>query len=265
MLVASLNANGIRAAVKRGFSDWLDERSPDILGIQEMRCPTELVPDVFTGYQLNYHQGNLPGRNGVALITKQEPLAVRIGFGHSSDTEGRYLEVDLPGLRVGSLYLPKGDVLGFGEAATARYQHKMDFMAAFADYLERTSQEALAAGIDYLVMGDFNIAHTQLDLKNWRANQKASGFLPEERAWFDSILAPGSVLDVMRASYPDTPGPYSWWTWRGNAFDRDTGWRIDYQLATPGLAARVTRSWVDRDASADHRISDHAPVLVEYS
>ncbi|MDR1432467.1 MAG: exodeoxyribonuclease III [Propionibacteriaceae bacterium] len=262
MLVASLNANGIRAATRRGFGDWLQARSPDILGIQEMRCPQDQLPDVFDGYRLSYHQGNLPGRNGVALLTKAEPLAVRTGFGHSSDPEGRYLELDLPGLRVGCLYLPKGDVLGFNDSGDARYRHKMDFMEAFAAYLEAAAAQSLAAGTDFLVMGDFNIAHTRLDLKNWRGNQKASGFLPEEREWFSAILAPGTVLDVVRGQHLETPGPYTWWTWRGNAFERDTGWRIDYQLATPGLAGRAERSWVDKDSA--QRISDHAPVLVEY-
>ncbi|MDR1711412.1 MAG: exodeoxyribonuclease III [Propionibacteriaceae bacterium] len=264
MLVASLNANGIRAAARRGFPEWLARRNPDILGVQEMRCPEAEIPDVFGGYHLSYHQGNLPGRNGVALATRKPPAAVRRGFGHDSDGEGRYIEVDLPGVTVASLYLPKGDAPELGDAAKQRYDRKMDFMAAFAGYLPKAAAAAAGHGREFLVMGDFNIANTNADLKNWKANQKASGFLPEERDWFTALLAPGTVIDVVRALHPEQPGPYSWWSWRGKAFDNDAGWRIDYQLATPVLAAQAIAGGTDRDASYAARISDHAPVWVEY-
>ena len=271
MRVATFNVNGIRAATRRGFSDWLERTAPDILALQEVRCPEAQLPDVFSDLHFCYHQGNLAGRNGVALLTREKPTAVRTGFGHSSDTEGRYIEIDLPGLRVASLYLPKGGVLDEDEASAARYHRKMDFMAAFIDFVEQSANNALADGLEYLVMGDFNIAHTKNDLKNWRGNQTSDGFLPEEREWFTKLLQltpAGSdrpIVDVVRQLNPDAAGPYSWWTWRGQAFMNDAGWRIDYQIATPALAERATRGWTDKELTYESRISDHAPVLVDYS
>lgn len=268
--IASFNVNGIRAAQRRGFASWLDAAAPDIIGIQEMRCPIDLVPaDVFGGYHLAYHPGTLPGRNGVALVSRQRPTAVRMGFGHrASDHEGRYIEADydLPGggLTVASLYLPKGATHAGPEADPAKYRRKMRFMASLRAYLPRARRTAAQAGREFVVMGDFNIAHTPLDLKNWRSNQRNEGFLPEERTWFGSILGPRTLVDVVRTLHPDQPGPYSWWSWLPGAFDKDVGWRIDYQLATPRLAKAATSAVVDREPSAEQRMSDHAPVVVEY-
>ncbi|MDR1767649.1 MAG: exodeoxyribonuclease III [Propionibacteriaceae bacterium] len=264
MRAASFNVNGIRAATRRGFPAWLEARDCDIVALQEVRCPEADLPDVFGGYRLTYHQGSLAGRNGVAVLSRQEPLAARRGFGHASDDEGRYLEVDLPGLTVASLYLPKGDVADGGDAARTRYERKMDFMAAFADYLPTARAAAARRGGDYLLMGDFNIAHQPADIKNWRANQKSSGFLPEEREWLGGVLGQG-LVDVVRSLHEGESGPYSWWSWRGKAFDNDAGWRIDYQLATPDLAATATSAATDRDASYAKRISDHSPVVVDYA
>jgi len=264
MLAATFNVNGIRASARRGFGDWLAARGCDVVALQEVRCSAEELPDVFGDYQLAYHQGNLPGRNGVALLTRDKPTAIRTGFGHRSDPEGRYIEADLPGVTVASLYLPKGDVPDGDEAALARYKRKMAFMASFRRYLPVARRRAAEAGREFLVMGDFNIAHERIDLRNWRSNGRSSGFLPEEREWFATILGPRTIHDVVRRLNPGADGPYSWWSWRGNAFNNDTGWRIDYHLATPGLAARARNAVVDREASYDERLSDHAPVVVEY-
>lgn len=264
--VATVNVNGIRAAARRGFGAWLAARDCDIVALQEVRCPTALLPyEVFEGYHLSYHEGNLPGRNGVALLTRQAPLAVREGFGYAHDAEGRYLEVDLPGLRVASLYLPKGGIPDGDADELLRYRRKMRFLRSFRPYLTRARREAKAAGLEFLVMGDFNIAHTRHDLKNWRANQRSEGFLPEEREWLGSILSPRTLVDVVRRLHPDAEGPYSWWSWRGQSFANDTGWRIDYQLASPGLAARAHTGGTDREPDYESRMSDHAPVVVEYS
>lgn len=269
--VASFNVNGIRAAERRGFRTWLDARQPDIVALQEMRCPLDQLPaDALTGYHLSYHPGVLAGRNGVALLTRVKPTAVRSGFGHTaSDAEGRYLEADLDldgvSLRVGSLYLPKGATVDGPAPDPAKYRRKMRFMASFRAYLTRARREAAKAGREFLVAGDFNIAHTPQDLKNWRTNQRSEGFLPEERAWFGSILSPRTLVDVVRSLHPQADGPYSWWSWRGQAWTTDTGWRIDYQLATAALARAAIAAGTDRDASYEARMSDHAPVVVDYA
>lgn len=293
MRVATFNVNGIRAAERRGFSGWLTERQPDVVGLQEVRCGVDLLPTAaFGDYHATLDVGTIPGRNGVALLTRHAPAAVRawgtttwvVAPGGKPTTppasptrplarelrafaaEGRYVEVDLADapVTVASLYLPKGGTLTEDAASAARYERKMRFLAGFARHITRERRAALAQGRQFVVMGDFNIAHKELDVKNWRANQKNEGFLPEERAWLDGLIGPRTLVDVVRRLHPDTPGPYSWWSWRGQAFDRDAGWRIDYQLATPQLARAAIAGGTDRAASYDARISDHAPVVVDY-
>ena len=271
--MATFNVNGIRAAARRGFDSWLAGRECELVGLQELRCPASALPTgVFGDYHVTYHPGELAGRNGVAVLSRTPPVAVRYGFGHRTfDREGRYLEVDVdlgpgrPPLTVGSLYLPKGGAPGDGGAELARYQRKMRFLTSFRGYLTRARRLAARSGREFLVMGDFNIAHTRLDLTNWRTSQRSDGFLPEERAWFDAILSPRTLVDVVRHQHPQTPGPNSWWMWREPFFDADTGWRIDYQLTTPGLARTVVAAGTDREASYAARISDHAPVVVDYA
>ena len=266
MRIATLNVNGIRAATRRGLAGWLTERDCDIVALQEVRCPASLLPvDALAGYHVSYHEGDHPGRNGVAVLSREAPLATRHGFGYRHDAEGRYLEVDFPSLRVGSLYLPKGGIPDGDAGEVDRYRRKMRFLRSFRGYLTRTRREAQAAGQELVVLGDFNIAHTRLDLKNWRTNQKSPGFLAEEQEWFDSILGSRSLVDVVRRLHPDTDGPYSWWSWRGQSFAQDTGWRIDYHLASPGLAGRACRGGSDRSVDYDSRLSDHAPVVVDYA
>ncbi|MFZ0531043.1 MAG: exodeoxyribonuclease III [Propionicimonas sp.] len=270
MRVASVNVNGIRASVRRGFADWLVARDCDLVALQEVRSPAELVPSEAVGdYHFAYHSGDRPGRNGVALLSRAPLLAVRHGFGHATDAEGRYLEadVDLDGWRltVASLYLPKGGRADDTPAELARYRHKQRFLRSFRPYLRRARLRAADAGRQYLVLGDFNIAHSRLDLRNWRANQRNVGFLPEEREWFGSVLGPRSLVDVVRSLHPEADGPYSWWSWLGNAFTNDTGWRIDYHLATPDLARAALTGGTDRAESYEARLSDHAPVVVDYA
>ncbi len=258
--VAAFNVNGIRAAVRRGYLAWSAGRSADVICLQEVRCPAEMIPaQAIDGYHLAYHAGDRAGRNGVAVLSRHAPQDVRIGFGSAEfDPAGRYVEVDLPGVTIGSLYLPKGDVYG------VKYATKMRFMAEFAAYLSKARRRQRRGGRELLVCGDFNIAHTEADIKAWRANLKSEGFLPEERTWFGELVGAGGMNDVIRMLHPDRPGPYSWWSWRGKAFDNDAGWRIDHHLATEGLARRAVFGWVDRAKSYPERISDHAPVVVEY-
>jgi exodeoxyribonuclease III len=186
---------------------------------------------------------------------------VRVGFGSAEfDGSGRYVEVDLPGVTVASLYLPSGEV------GTARQDEKDRFMAEFLGHLKDLRQRAAADGREVLVCGDWNIAHRPADLRNWRGNQKNSGFLPEEREWLGRVLDPedGGYVDVVRALHPDVEGPYTWWSYRGRAFDNDTGWRIDLAVATPGLAGRAVKAVVERAATHGERWSDHAPVTVTF-
>ena len=257
--VSTANVNGIRAAVRKGMLDWLEQAQPDVLCLQECRALAEEFPALPERWQLHYAPcAAARGRNGVAILTRVEPRAVRVGFGSTEfDHTGRYLEVDLPGLTVASLYLPKG------VAGTPAQERKNRFLTEFAPYLAERRDKAAAEDREVLVCGDWNIAHTERDLRNWRGNRRNSGFLPHEREWIGQLLASGYV-DVVRALHPDVDGPYSWWSYRGRAFDNDTGWRIDYQLATPGLAARAVAARVDRAPSHARRWSDHAPVTVTY-
>ncbi|GAB3715475.1 exodeoxyribonuclease III [Mariniluteicoccus flavus] len=267
MRIATFNVNGIRAAERRGFRAWLDAADLDVVALQEVRCPPELVPqEAIAGYHWSYDPGSIAGRNGVAIMSRVTPDAVRVGFGNREfDPEGRYIEVDLPGLTVASLYLPKGGTPFSDEASEARFQRKLRFLASFRRHLTKARRAAASEGREFLVMGDFNIAHTELDLKASKTNKKSEGFLPEERKWFGEILTPRTLVDVVRGLHPDTPGPYSWWSWRGQSWTIDAGWRIDYHLASPGLARRATAGGTMRADTYEARISDHAPVFVEYA
>lgn len=270
--IATLNVNGIRACVRRGFRDWLDETQPDVVALQEVRCPVDQLPmEAFAGYHLSYDSGQIPGRNGVAVLSRGEPAAVRTGVGaREFDSQGRYVEVDLPasegrpGLTVGSLYLPKGATPDGDEAALAKYQHKMRFLTKFARVLTASRRRAQREGREFLVMGDFNVAHAETDLKNYKSNRKSEGFLPEERAWFSDVLGARTLHDVVRELHPNQPGPYSWWSWRGQSFVNDVGWRIDYHLASPRLAAAASTGGSHRAVSYEGRMSDHCPVVVDY-
>ena len=303
MRLASFNVNGIRATRERGFDDWLAGRGCDVIALQEVRCPVPMLPDgAFRDYHLAYDAGQLAGRNGVAVLTREAPVAVRSwgagalvrapGDSHVELTEheergalarelkafaseGRYLEVDLADhpVTVASLYLPKGGLpahlqkpgrMREAPDGGAKYERKMRFLRGFARHLTATRRAAAAQGREFLVMGDFNVAHTRLDVKNWRTSQRSEGFLPEEREWFGSILSPRSLVDVVRRLHPDVDGPYSWWSWMGRSFAKDVGWRIDYQLASPALARAAQIATVDREASDEERLSDHAPVVVDY-
>jgi exodeoxyribonuclease III len=267
MRVATFNANGIRAAMRRGFGDWLAARDCDIVAIQEMRCAPADLPDI-PGYHVTYEAGTLPGRNGVAVLSRVQPLAVRTGIDRQAfHHEGRCVEVDLDvdgwRLTVASLYVPKGGRTGDPNPRT--YAHKLRFMRAVRRYLVEARRRAIASGREYLVMGDINVAHTPLDLRNAGANGRQVGFLPSEREWLTSLLGPRTLVDVVRHVHPGEQGPYSWWLWGPGPFDNDVGWRIDYQLATPCLARAATAAVTDRGSDYGSRMSDHAPVVVDYA
>jgi exodeoxyribonuclease-3 len=262
--VTTINVNGLRAAARKGYREWLAATDADVVCLQEVRAEPHQLPDDVRepdGWHSVYAPAAAKGRAGVALLTRREPDAVRIGFGVAEfEDSGRYAEVDLPGMTVASLYLPSGDV------GTERQAEKERFMGAFLPYLRSLRERAAADGREVLVCGDWNIAHQEADLKNWRANRRSSGFLPEEREWLSRVFdgSDGGYADVVRALHPDVAGPYSWWSYRGRAFDNDSGWRIDYVLATPGLAERAVKAVVERAPSHDERWSDHAPVSVDF-
>ncbi|KUJ70137.1 exodeoxyribonuclease III [Streptomyces albus subsp. albus] len=262
LTVTSVNVNGLRAAAKKGFLPWLAQTASDVLCLQEVRAePAQLPAEVREpdGWHVLHAPAAAKGRAGVSLYSRREPDAVRVGFGSAEfDGSGRYAEIDLPGATVASLYLPSGEV------GTERQDEKERFMAEFLPYLVELRARAAAAGREVLVCGDWNIAHREADLKNWRANRKSSGFLPEEREWLGRVFDEAEYVDVVRALHPDVEGPYSWWSYRGRAFDNDTGWRIDYHVASAGLAGRALKAVVERAASHDLRWSDHAPVTVSY-
>ncbi|MEU7697707.1 exodeoxyribonuclease III [Streptomyces sp. NPDC039028] len=264
LTVTSVNVNGLRAAAKKGFVEWLGGTTADAVCLQEVRAEeAQLPPEVRApeGWFTVHVPAAAKGRAGVALYTRREPDRVRVGFGSSEfDTAGRYVEADLPGVTVASLYLPSGEV------GTERQDEKYRFMGEFLPYLKELRERSAADGREVVVCGDWNIAHREADLKNWKANKKNAGFLPEEREWFGQVLdeGDGGYVDVVRALHPEQEGPYSWWSYRGRAFDNDSGWRIDYQLATPGLAARAVKAYVERAATHAERWSDHAPVTAVY-
>ncbi|MFE0645547.1 exodeoxyribonuclease III [Streptomyces sp. NPDC058877] len=264
LTVTTANVNGLRAAAKKGFVEWLAGTSADAVCLQEVRAEeAQLPPEVRApeGWSTVHAPAAAKGRAGVSLYTRREPDAVRVGFGSTEfDVSGRYVEVDLPGVTVASLYLPSGEV------GTERQDEKHRFMDEFLPYLKELRARAAAGGREVVVCGDWNIAHQEADLKNWKANRKNAGFLPEEREWLSRVLdeGDGGYVDVLRALHPEQEGPYSWWSYRGRAFDNDSGWRIDYQMATPGLAAKAVKAHVERAATHGERWSDHAPVTAVY-
>jgi exodeoxyribonuclease-3 len=263
VIVTTINVNGVRAAVRqrsednRGLLDWLAQTAADVVCLQETRADDAqlaeaLAPALADGWHLASAEPHLKGRSGVAILSRNPFEDVRIGLAEF-EHHGRYLEVDLPGLTVGSLYVHTG------EAGTDRQLEKERFMAALTKRMAQLS----AGGRHAVLCGDWNVAHAEADIKAWKANVKKSGFLPGERQWLTELMQAGWV-DVVRHLHPDRPGPYSWWSWRGKAFDNDAGWRIDYHLATEGLAERVRSARVEKPQAYALRWSDHAPVTVEF-
>lgn len=281
--IATFNVNGIRAARRRGFDAWLAGRGLDVVALQELRCPREEV-GAFDGYRAAIDCGSIPGRNGVAILTREAPSDVRTWVSHPPRSrglgahagEGRYLEVDLADvpLTVACLYLPKGGLPAHLQRpgtmrdtpdGGAKYDRKMRFLGAFARELSRNRRAALDAGREFLLLGDLNLAHLPHDVTNWRPAQKMEGFLPEERAWLDRQIGPRTLVDVVRTLHGDRPGPLSWWSWAGESFVKDVGWRIDHHLATPRLARTAMSVTVDKEPEPGARLSDHAPVVVRYA
>ncbi len=260
MRIISANLNGIRSAASKGFFDWLPAQKADIVCVQELKAQAaDLRPEFIAcdGLSGAFHHAEKKGYSGVGVYTRKPPQTIIEGLGVPEfDAEGRYLETgyDNPGggkLAVISLYQPSGS------SSEERQQAKFRFLDAFFPHLEKL----MKSGREIILCGDWNIAHREIDLKNWKSNQKNSGFLPEERAWMTRLFDELGWVDVYRTLYPEHTGEaYTWWSNRGQAWAKNVGWRIDYQIATPGIAAKATSASVYKD----QRFSDHAPLIVDY-
>lgn len=253
MKIITLNINGIRAGARAGFFDWVKEENPDIICLQEIKAMQEQLTDPLfypEGYHCYFSPAEKKGYSGVAIYTKHKPHHIQIGLGFDlADKEGRYIQTDFGDLSVISVYFPSGT------SSEERQQCKYHFMEKFTDELRKFYQSKR----HFIICGDWNIAHTKNDIKNWRGNQKNSGFLPEERAWLDQVFGTEGFVDAFRVLNQELD-QYTWWSNRGQAFAKNVGWRIDYQVITPALKNHLTSCRIYKE----RRFSDHAPVVMEY-
>lgn len=253
--IISANLNGIRSAAKKGFFDWMLKEAPDFVCVQELKAQELDMTSEFLhpdSYQSHFHYAEKKGYSGVGVYSRTEPDAVYIGFGSPEfDAEGRYVRCDFGDLSVISVYCPSGS------SSPERQEAKFRFMALFMPHLA----SLIAEGRELVICGDWNIAHKEIDLKNWKSNQKNSGFLPEERAWIGALFDEQGWVDVYRRLHPDVTGDaYTWWSNRGQAWANNVGWRIDYHVATSGIASKAKSAVIYKE----QRFSDHAPLIITY-
>jgi exodeoxyribonuclease-3 len=251
--IVTLNLNGIRSACRKGFLDWVAQQRADVVCVQEVKAQDADLDETMrvlgpgTGH---FHFAQQKGYSGVGLYARHEPRAIRAGFGCTEfDAEGRYVEADFGACTVVSLYLPSGS------SSPERQAAKFRFMERFDAHLRALRE----SGREVILCGDWNIAHQPIDLRNWRSNQKNSGFLPEERAWLTRVFDGHGFVDVFRR-VDARPEQYTWWSNRGQAWAKNVGWRLDYQIATPGIAAAARRA----EIYTAQRFSDHAPLTIDY-
>ena len=256
--LTSLNLNGIRSAATKGVEAWVAKARPDCICVQEIKAQAEHLADRFDtiGELKGYFQlAEKKGYSGVGVYTRAEPSEVKIGWDKGEfDAEGRYVELrfDTPKAKrsIISCYFPSGS------SGEELQQAKFRFLAGFYPHLVKLKRQR-----DFVLCGDVNIAHKEADLKNWKSNQKNSGFLPEERAWMTKLLDEAGLVDVYRRLHPDTTDTcYTWWSQRGQAYAKNVGWRLDYHLATPALAALARTAEIYKE----EKFSDHAPISIEY-
>lgn len=253
--IISVNLNGIRSAANKGFYTWLQKQDADIVCMQELKAQaSDMTPEMLqpTGYSGYFHYAEKKGYSGVGIYMRNKPDKVIEGLGIADiDSEGRYIEIQLGNLSVISLYLPSGS------SGEERQAFKFSVMARFMLHLEAL----INCGREVVICGDWNIAHKEADLKNWRGNKNNSGFLPEERAWLTDLFDRVRWVDVYRRLHPDASDEaYTWWSNRGQAWAKNVGWRIDYQIATPQFAAKARAASIYKA----ERFSDHAPLIIEY-
>jgi exodeoxyribonuclease-3 len=274
--IATVNVNGVRASFRKGMGDWLKDRNVDILALQEVRASTEDLEGLLgEEWNILHDAATAKGRAGVAIASRGKAEIHRVDLGEEDfDSAGRWLEADY---KVGDRIITVvSTYVHSGEVGTPKQVEKYRFLAAMQARLPELAAHSELA----VVLGDLNVGHRELDIRNWKGNRKSAGFLPEERAYFDRMFGPlgetvtgvdGSTgpglgwVDVGRKWAGEVEGPYTWWSQRGQAFDTNTGWRLDYHVATPALAAAVTDYAVDRASAWDTRWSDHAPVVVDYA
>jgi exodeoxyribonuclease-3 len=252
--IISANLNGIRSAAKKGFFDWMKTQDADIVCVQELKAQaSDMTPELLSpaGCHGHFHYAEKKGYSGSGIYSKARPDTVRVGFGNPEfDAEGRYVECDFGKLSVISVYCPSGS------SSPERQLAKFRFMEVFLPHLAAL----IAGGQEIVICGDWNIAHKEVDLKNWRSNQKNSGFLPEERAWLSRVFDQVGFVDVLRRL--DTRADqYTWWSNRGQAWAKNVGWRIDYHIATPGIATKAKAVSIYKE----ERFSDHAPLIIDYA
>jgi exodeoxyribonuclease-3 len=252
--IVSLNVNGLRSASSKGLIGWLERCAPDIVCLQEVKAHEADLPEQLRRpgpLHAYFHCAEAKGYSGTAIYARKRPRRVQTGFGDAEfDREGRYVEAEFGGATVVSVYFPSGS------SSEQRQQAKFRFLHAFYPHLKALR----SGGREVVLCGDVNIAHREIDLKNWRANRKNSGFLPEERDWLTRLFDEQGWVDVFRR-LDARPEQYTWWSNRGQAWAKNVGWRIDYQIATPGLAAKAKRA----EIYTRRRFSDHAPLIIDYS
>ena len=253
MRIITLNVNGIRSAGRKGMFDWLKTQETDVLCLQETKCQIDQIEDELylpRGFHRYCYDAEKKGYSGVAIYAKRKPDRVLVGHGSKEfDREGRFLEAQFGRLSVVSLYLPSGS------SSEERQRAKFRFLKEFMPYLKALKRKRR----DYVLCGDWNIAHKEIDLKNWRSNQKNSGFLPEERAWLDQLFGEVGYVDGFR-EINQLADQYTWWSNRGQAWSKNVGWRIDYQILSPGLKGSVSAASIYKK----QRFSDHAPLVMDY-
>jgi exodeoxyribonuclease-3 len=253
MRVITANTNGIRAAARKGFFEWLEGQQADVVCIQETKAQEhQLSDEVFcpAGYHCYYFDAERKGYSGTALYCKTEPQQVIKGLGWDpADSEGRYIQADFDGISVISLYMPSGS------SSPEAQQKKFDFMDKILPHFQSFKE----LDREYIICADWNICHKEIDLKNWKPNQKNSGFLPEERQWIDDLLNKDGFVDAFRVINQQAE-QYTWWSNRGQAWAKNVGWRLDYQVVTPGLKDKILREEVYKD----ERFSDHSPLIMDY-
>jgi exodeoxyribonuclease-3 len=255
--VTSLNVNGLRSAFRKGLGDWLDTQQPDVVCLQELKAHAQdLSPELLgpSDYVSHFHYAEKKGYSGVGIYTRHQPQTVQTGLGiETFDREGRVVSVSWPALTIVSAYLPSGS------SGDERQTIKMQFLDALTPWLTNLMDTHKKTGHEFIVCGDWNIAHKEIDLKNWRGNRKNSGFLPEERGWLSNVFDDIGFVDVFRQLEPGEDH-FTWWSNRGQAWAKNVGWRIDYQIATPGIAAKAKRTEIFKA----QRFSDHAPLTIDY-
>jgi exodeoxyribonuclease-3 len=251
--VITINLNGLRSAARKGFFAWLEKQNADVICVQELKAQADDLkhPQFYPeGYYAYFHYAMKKGYSGVGIYSRHLPKEIVTGLGFpTADDEGRYIAVNLGDIWIASLYLPSGT------SGEERQTLKYSFLDHYAAHLKKLSEEKS----HYIICGDWNIAHQAIDLKNWRGNQKNSGFLPAERAWLDQLFNELDFEDTFRAINQE-PDHYTWWSNRGRAWEKNVGWRIDYQVTSPGLKGKAKSAMIYKE----ERFSDHAPLIIEY-